>query len=183
MEELEITRETIKALSSDTRVEIIKALKERRKTVSELSSEMRLSKSTVHEHLEKLLRESLIQRNESYTNKWVYYELTRKGSELLETGEKKVLLLLSSIGVAVLGALSLSFSLLKAVPLGAQTKAFAVGREATAFPSVEAGEIAADKSAEAVAAARQSEPFFALGIILLIIALALFVLWIKKRSA
>jgi len=77
-EQLTIDRETFKALSSDTRLDILKALCERKKTITELAESLNLSKSTVHEHLTMLIKSGLVKRIDS-KNKWVYYSLTWKG--------------------------------------------------------------------------------------------------------
>lgn len=77
----------LKVLVSDTRIDILKRLDERRKTVTELSRELNLTKATVHEHLSKLFGAGLIRRNDETRHKWVYYELTRKGREILHPHE------------------------------------------------------------------------------------------------
>ncbi len=99
----------MKVLSSDSRIKILKSLNSRRKTVSELAAEFKLSKSTVHEHLAKLVQENLITKKEN-GNKWVYYELTSGGKDLIGGGGKKIILLLSSIVAAVLGTFSFMYS-------------------------------------------------------------------------
>lgn len=80
---MEIDRETIKALSSDTRVEILKALYERRRTVSELSRKLGLAAPTVLEHVQKLERANLVVRRET-GHKWIYYEITEKGRNVIK---------------------------------------------------------------------------------------------------
>ena len=95
-EQLELNRETLKALASDTRIDILKELTERKKTVTELSDALNMSKSTTHEHLLRLTEASLVRKIAS-PNKWIYYDLTRKGLELIKPSDKRrVILLLSS---------------------------------------------------------------------------------------
>lgn len=95
-EQLELGKEVFKALASDTRIDILKALTERRKTLTELAESLNLSKSTAHEHLLKLTEAGLIKKVDS-PNKWIYYELTEKGLDLIQPKRKKsVILLLSS---------------------------------------------------------------------------------------
>jgi DNA-binding transcriptional ArsR family regulator len=71
-----------KALSSRTRMEILKRLRERRRTLSELSRELNLSKAALHEHLSKLGEAGLVERVDSPSRKWVHYELSGKGREI-----------------------------------------------------------------------------------------------------
>jgi DNA-binding transcriptional ArsR family regulator len=97
----------IKALSSETRLEILKALKERNKTVSELSKELGLSKSTVHEHLTVLAEVGLVERAEQYTNKWVYYTLTRRARSMFKEEQNRFVVLLPAIFLFLLASLQL----------------------------------------------------------------------------
>jgi DNA-binding transcriptional ArsR family regulator len=80
---MEIDRQTLKALAADTRLDILKSLGKRRKTPSELSKELKLATSTVVEHLDKLEDAGLIRREET-GHKWIYYNLTEKGSSLVK---------------------------------------------------------------------------------------------------
>ena len=80
---MEIDRQTLKALAADTRLNILKSLGKRRKTPSELSKELNLATSTVVEHLNKLEEADLIKREET-GHKWIYYNLTEKGSALVK---------------------------------------------------------------------------------------------------
>lgn len=80
---MEIDRQTLKALAADTRLDILKSLGKRRKTPSELSKELNLATSTVVEHLNKLEEAGLIRREET-GHKWIYYNLTEKGSSLVK---------------------------------------------------------------------------------------------------
>jgi DNA-binding transcriptional ArsR family regulator len=92
--------EAFKVLASDTRVQILKSLDERAKTVSELSRELELNKATVFEHLQQLVKGELVKKKDKDGRKWVYYTLTYKGTSLLhpETTTFMVLFSLSAIG-------------------------------------------------------------------------------------
>lgn len=79
---MELDKETIKALSAETRITILKALLVRRKMPTELSKQMGLAKSTIAEHLKILENSGLINRVET-GHKWIYYELTSKGKNLV----------------------------------------------------------------------------------------------------
>ena len=79
---MEIDRKTLKALSADTRLDILKSLGNRRKMPSELAKEMNLATSTIVEHLNKLEKANLVRKEET-GHKWIYYSLTDKGTSLV----------------------------------------------------------------------------------------------------
>lgn len=98
-----LTRDDVKTLSSDTRVDILKRLGERRMTVTELAAAQQLSKATVLEHLEKLSGAGFIRRLEDEKRVWVYYELADKGRRIVFQSSTRFVLLLSGAGVAAVG--------------------------------------------------------------------------------
>ena len=75
--------ETFKALASATRLTVLKALDERRKTLTELAKDLDLNKATVHEHLGLLLAAGLVRKRDDEGRKWIYYELTWTGQRIL----------------------------------------------------------------------------------------------------
>jgi len=89
-----LDRKSFEALAVESRVRILKALKERRKTLTELSEELSMSVSAVKEHLENLETVSLVVKKDD-GHKWKYYELTRKGAEIVGPKELKVWIVLS----------------------------------------------------------------------------------------
>lgn len=76
-----LDKETIKALSTDTRQEIVKLLAKRPYTASEIAKITKKHVTTVTEHLAVLEKAGLVKKKER-KNKWVYYELTDKGDHL-----------------------------------------------------------------------------------------------------
>ena len=80
---MELDKQTIKALAADSRVEILKSLKGRRKIPSELSKELALATSTITEHLKNLENVGLVEKKET-GHKWIYYQLTSKGSNIVQ---------------------------------------------------------------------------------------------------
>jgi len=111
-----LDRKAFGALAVDSRVKILKALKERRKMLTELSDEMKLSASSTKEHLDTLVDAGLISRIDD-GHKWKYYELTRKGSEIVTPDrEIRVWVLL---GMSVVGLASAAFLMMAgaAVPM------------------------------------------------------------------
>lgn len=106
MEEEKVTldRKSFEALAVDSRVRILKSLKERRKTLSELANESGMSVSGVKEHLETLEGASLVKKIDD-GHKWKYYELTKKGSEIVAPKELRVWIILSISTVVFLASL------------------------------------------------------------------------------
>jgi DNA-binding transcriptional ArsR family regulator len=93
-EKITLDRETFKTLASNTRVNILKSLSRRRKMLTEISKEFGMSPSTIKEHLDNLSRADLvIQKDDGH--KWKYYELTRKGKNVLNPGENKIWIILT----------------------------------------------------------------------------------------
>ncbi len=113
-----LDRKSFEALAVDTRVRILKSLKERRKTLTEIAKEEGMSVSGIKEHLSVLESVGLIEKIDD-GHKWKYYELTKKGREVVGPKEVKVLIILSTSILALL--VSLVFMLgPAAAPMGAQ---------------------------------------------------------------
>lgn len=82
MDKITLDKGIIGALASETRVGILKRLDSRSMTLRDLTIESNISKSTVHKHLTILIESGLVKKV-NRDNKWVYYELTDKGTEIL----------------------------------------------------------------------------------------------------
>jgi DNA-binding transcriptional ArsR family regulator len=100
MTKIVLDAEAFKALASDTRLHILKALDARPLTVSELSRLLELNKATVFEHLKQLMAADLAKREDDPARKWVYYRLTWKGKNVLHPENAQIFLML---GLAALG--------------------------------------------------------------------------------
>jgi len=100
MEEAQIVldRQSFEALAADTRVKILKLLVKRRKTLSELSTELKMSVSGVKEHLETLEKAGLIEKIDD-GHKWKYYELTEKGAAIVAPKASMRIMLLLSLSI------------------------------------------------------------------------------------
>lgn len=117
VDRITLDRDVFKALASDTRLDILKALDVRQKTVTELARELDLNKSTVLEHLEKLQTVGLIAKiEEDVERKWVYWQLTWTGRRLLHPEQIKVALLLSTAGGALASAIAAVWLWLRSRP-------------------------------------------------------------------
>ncbi len=95
MTKISLELEDIKALASDSRLELLKALDGKKLTLQELTRSMSLNKATLHVHLSKLLQAGFIKKKERSGHKWVYYSLTWKGESLLHPENTKIVLLFS----------------------------------------------------------------------------------------
>lgn len=102
MSKVTLDRETFKALASETRLQVLHALDERRKTGSELARELDLNKATIHEHLQILEATGLVAKKDE-GRKWMYWELTWEGSKLLHPGQGAVFSVLLGLSVLATG--------------------------------------------------------------------------------
>ncbi len=108
MKELTLEQSAIRALSSDVRVGILRSLSDKQKTLSDLAREMDLNKATIYKHINVLLNAELISRKERKGHKWIYYNLSWKGSSLLHPETSYVRLALPmSMALFAAGILSI----------------------------------------------------------------------------
>jgi DNA-binding transcriptional ArsR family regulator len=94
---------TFQALASSTRLTVLRALDERRKTLTELARDLELNKATVHEHLQLLTAAGLVRKRDDEGRKWIYYELTWTGERLLHPQETTTFNVLLGLAVAAAG--------------------------------------------------------------------------------
>ena len=71
MTKISLELEDIKALASDSRLEILKALDGKRLSLSDITKITKLNKATLHAHLSKLLEAEFIKKKEREGHKWV----------------------------------------------------------------------------------------------------------------
>ena len=104
-DKIALDKQIFSALSSETRITVLKKLDSKRRTLKELCDELNLSKSTIRENLTVLVESDLV-RKRNRGNKWVYYEPTEKGRRLLHPHEMtKIILLLSSAALSFVGGI------------------------------------------------------------------------------
>jgi len=108
MDKITLDKRMIRVLASETRIDILKKIDSGSMTLSKLTDELNISKSTIHEHLTILIESGLVQKV-NRDNKWVYYELTDKGTEILHPHKmtKTIVLLSSAILIFVVGIVGL----------------------------------------------------------------------------
>lgn len=94
-----IDRDVLKVLSAETRMDIIKELKEGARTPSFLSKRLRKSNATIVEHLETLAKVGLVKKTMAPGKKWVFYSLTDRGEGIVSTRNRRLVIIL---GVSLL---------------------------------------------------------------------------------
>lgn len=104
---MELDFDTLKALSSPTRIAILREALEKESTTTQLSKELEKSKSTVSTHLAKLTEAGLLEKNEVEGRKRVTYESTRKARSIVKGREKKVKFSLASSAVSAFAGMGL----------------------------------------------------------------------------
>lgn len=104
-DEIRMDMQTFESLASETRIAILKLLDQRQMTVTEISRHLNLAKSTVHEHLAKMLESGLVEKIEDH-RKWTYYRLTYKAKRILHPSEMvKIMVLLGISFLALIGGI------------------------------------------------------------------------------
>jgi DNA-binding transcriptional ArsR family regulator len=95
---------SFRALASETRIAILRALSEHQMTLTELAERLGISKPGVMKHLE-LLQEAGLVLREDAERKWIYYRLTTKGERILDPERTRIALALGiSLATAAAGA-------------------------------------------------------------------------------
>ena len=98
-----LDKNDIKALSAESRQEILRLLEQRPYTSSEISRKIGKHVTTIKEHLNILESSGLVQKKPS-ANKWIYYELSNKGNRLTKTSNSWIIALSISI-LALVGGI------------------------------------------------------------------------------
>ncbi len=120
--EIRLDKETFKALASETRVEVLKLLGQRRHMQTEIAAVLNLSVPTVKEHLDALEKAGLVERHEE-GRKWKYYSLTKKGKGVLNPEEMKIWIVLATLVFSVVGGMWTYFRSFMGAPVEAQMMA------------------------------------------------------------
>ena len=134
---MKIDKRIMKVLASDTRLEILKELKDRKMMPSFLSNRIGKNKSTVTEHLKILEDAGLVERHIEPGKKWVFYGLTPEGREVVNPYPKQMIFVLVAVMLFIGGILSLFMDLLpvkRAGDMFAMTQKETIG--AQGFPII-----------------------------------------------
>jgi DNA-binding transcriptional ArsR family regulator len=103
---MELDFQTVKALSSPTRVNILREVLENEATPTQLSDELGKSKSTVSSHLNKLTEAELLEKDSVEGRKRVTYRPTRKAQAIVEGRERKVKFSIASSAVTTFAGIA-----------------------------------------------------------------------------
>lgn len=134
----EIAAETSLVKVSKSRVRVLKALKDQRRTASELARELDLNKSTVHGYLQEMVDEDLVERHEDDGRLWVYYTLSERGCQLVQQKQLRLVVDLTTLtGFLGASAIGLYRFLNPATP--EPSSAGGPGIQTTPQPSAETG--------------------------------------------
>lgn len=161
-----IDRQTLHALQADTRQSILKMLSKRPYTASELSKHLGKHVTTITEHLNVLEKSNVVRKKES-TNKWIYYELTDKGSKFFRPYYSWVLVLSVSLIAFVVGL----------------SQVFFASYSASTFTAGEMLKTTQDAAAPAIAQTTESVQTYNTNLAAgaLLIAAAIILLWYAMR--
>ena len=112
MAKITLDLNSFKALASETRLDIIRALDGKKLNLNEISSATKLHKVTLHEHLSKLVEAGFVKKKEREGHKWVYYKLSWKGESLLHPENTRIAVMFSatiiSLCIGILGFVNLA---------------------------------------------------------------------------
>jgi len=101
---MELDFDTVKALSSRTRVKILNEALENKSTPTDLSDAVGKSKSTVSSHLEKLQNAGLLEKDKVEGRRRVIYKPTSKTKAIIKGRNRKVKFsILSTVSTAWIG--------------------------------------------------------------------------------
>lgn len=194
MAEVALSANEFRALSSKTRVEIIKLLGMRKHNLTEIANKLGMRLPTIKQHLGVLERAGLIEQIES-ARKWKYYSLTAKGNALVGKAEASILIVLALSGIAMVGLLYefiAKFGVLFAgiaKPIASNAPEAVQGITGASAPALEAGknEVVkdfADKAAmQAVSAAGFADAVFYIAVIIaLALIIAFCIVKMRKRA-
>ena len=101
MSKITLDINAFKALASDTRLDILRALDGKKMSLKDISNVTNLNKATLHEHLSKLNEAGLVKKKGRDGHKWVYYKLSWKGESLLHPENTKIVVMFTATFIAL----------------------------------------------------------------------------------
>lgn len=154
---VELDTNAFKALSSKRRVDMLKALGKKPRSLTSLANEMGLSVQAADEHLRKLQAAGLVEKQKHA--KWTYYSLNPKGAALLAPNRQPVYVLLS-ISILLLAAAGMTWldasKTAYAGPAGADAKN--VDQDAQPLAAAQVAEQTNGRLATAAESQAETEP-------------------------
>ncbi len=116
MPKVSLDIDSFKALASETRLDILRALDGKKMNLTEMTKATNLHKMTLHEHLSKLTSAGFIKRIEREGHKWVYYKLSWKGQSLLHPENTRIVIMFSMTFISLLFGIFSFVSYIKQQP-------------------------------------------------------------------
>lgn len=166
---MELDFKSIRALSSPTRLKILKKVMDKESTTTKLSDELGKSKSTISSHLTELTEAGLLEKDKKEGRRRVVYKSTRKADAIVKGKERKVKFSVASSVLSAAGATVLIWqSFREKANVGAQdlSSSSSSSGQMGAYDAMEAGKKATDTAAQAA----QDPGFFPEEILLMISA-------------
>jgi ArsR family transcriptional regulator, arsenate/arsenite/antimonite-responsive transcriptional repressor len=96
MSKITLDIEDFKILGSETRLDILRAIDKKNMSLKDISDVTKLHETTVHEHLTKLINSGFVNKKAREGHKWVYYNLSWKGSCLLHPDNTNVIVMFTT---------------------------------------------------------------------------------------
>lgn len=103
---VEIDKQALFALASDSRIEILKALGPQRRTLTQLADSLGIDKAAVHRHLKKLEEGGFVVRYEDHG--FVYYGLSWKARDIISPGENTKIVIVFASGWLMVAAAAIA---------------------------------------------------------------------------
>lgn len=98
-----VDREVLKVLSVETRMDILKLLSgaEGGRTPSFVAKKLGKSDATIVEHLQTLTEAGLVKKTVAPGKKWVFYSLTERGTGIVSSKSRRLVIILATSLVAL----------------------------------------------------------------------------------
>ena len=138
MSKITLDMNTFKALASDSRLDILRALDGKKLSLKDISKITCLNKATLHEHLIKLNEAGLVKKYEREGHKWVYYRLSWKGEGLLHPENNRIVVLFTTTLISLFFGILHLINFVKGYVVGKAVNF--IGSNSTAiYPAIKTG--------------------------------------------
>lgn len=100
-----LDRDVLKVLSADTRMDILKMLSDGGRTPSFVAKKLKKSDPTIIGHLKALEEAGLVKRTNAPGKKWVFYSLTERGTGIVSSKSRRLVVILGLSVFALFGSI------------------------------------------------------------------------------
>jgi len=165
---MELDFSTFRALSSPTRIEILRSALNGDNTTTEISDSLDKSKSTVSDHLQKLTEAGLLEKEEVEGRKRVTYEATGKAKAIVEGRKRKVRFSIATgFVLTIAGTASVGRYAIDSFSMGSANAAQTSSDTGLSTMATESADAAREASEVASGAAQAETVFLAAGVFFL----------------